>query len=216
MINIKPGRAAGPILISFLIICAAVNGCKKSNPANSPANEQIPKKETKESAINTPSAKNPPVSKAIGDIIANRTTWNPILSNFYGREMPDFTVKDINGKVHNLKDYRGRNVMVVMWATWCVPCMQEIPVLKALREIMPADKLAVLAISSEPSDTVKQTAESEGLNYTVISYRDALPQPFSNIRGIPTTFFFRPDGTLKLVVEGGSQLGEMKAIILAD
>jgi len=136
--------------------------------------------------------------------------------DFYGKEMPDFKVKDINGKEHNLKDYRGKNVVVTMWATWCQPCMQEMPHLIALREIMSKDKVAILAISNEPLNVVKETAEREGINYTVISYRGSLPEPFSIIRGIPTTFFIRPDGTLKLVVEGASQLGEMKAIILAD
>jgi peroxiredoxin len=130
--------------------------------------------------------------------------------------MPDFKVKDITGKTHSLSDYRGKNVLVIMWATWCQPCQLEIPHLRALHEIMPADKLAILAISSEPVDVVKAMAKSENINYTVISHQGVLPEPFSSIRGYPTNFFIKPDGTLKLVVEGGSYLGEMKSIILAE
>lgn len=204
------------ILIFFLLACVVMNGCKKSSSTKPPVNKQIPQEAAKEPAIGAPSVKPSSISKAIENIIADRKTWNSILMNFYGREMPDFKVKDINGKEHNLKDYRGKNVVVTIWATWCRPCLQEIPHLVALREIMPKDKVAILAISNEPVDTVKATAQSEGINYTVISHGGSLPEPFSIVRNIPTTFFIRPDGTLKLVVEGGSQLGEMKAIILAD
>ena len=135
---------------------------------------------------------------------------------FYGKAMPDFKVTDITGKSHSLSDYRGKNVMVVLWATWCVPCREEIPHIMALREIMPADKLAIIAISNEPADVVKEMADDKKINYTVVSNKGVLPEPFSSIRGYPSTFFIKPDGTLKLVVEGGASLGEFKSIILAE
>ncbi|MCX5633694.1 MAG: TlpA disulfide reductase family protein [Phycisphaerae bacterium] len=203
------------VLVFCLSACIALVGCKKSSPAKAPADKQSsPSPADKTAAPAT--AKNPAVSKAIDEIMARRNSWNPILMNYYGKEMPDFKVEDINGKAHRLKDYRGKNVMVIMWATWCQPCLQEIPHLIVLREIMPADKLAILAISNEAVSTIKATAQSRNINYTVISNQSTLPEPFSSIRGYPTAFFIRPDGTLKLVVEGGSQLGEMKAIILAE
>jgi peroxiredoxin len=203
------------VLVFCLAACISLVGCKKSSPTKAPADKQSSPSPADKTTVPA-MAKNPAVSKALEEIIARRNSWNPILANFYGKEMPDFKVEDINGKTHSLKDYRGKNVMVIMWATWCQPCLQEIPHLIALREIIPADKLAILAISNEPANTVKATAQSEGINYTVISHRGSLPEPFNIVRGIPTTFFIRPDGTLKLVVEGGSQLGEMKAIILAE
>lgn len=203
------------VLVFCLSVCISLVGCKKSSPAKAPADKQSsPPPADKTAAPAT--AKNPAVSKAIEEIIARRNSWNPILANFYGKGMPDFKVEDINSKTHRLKDYHGKNVLVVMWTTWCLPCREEIPHLIALREIMPADKLAILAISNEPVDTVKAMAQSQNINYTVISNQSTLPEPFSIVRGIPTTFFIRPDGTLKLVVEGGSNLGEMKAIILAE
>ena len=210
------------VLVFCLAACIVLVGCKKSSPAKAPAVKQsspspadktiVPADKTAAPAA----AKNPAVSKAIEEIIARRNSWNPILANFYGKEMPDFKVEDINGKTHSLKDYRGKNVLVVMWATWCLPCLEEIPHLTALREIMPVDKLAILAISNEPVSTVKATAQSRNINYTVISNQGTLPEPFSSIRGYPSAFFIRPDGILKLVIEGGSTLGEMKAIILAE
>jgi peroxiredoxin len=186
-----------------------MNGCRKSSPTKAPASGQS-------SAANKVSAGKLSVSKALNEIISRRSSWNPILADYYGKQMPDFQVKDITGKTHSLGDYRGKNVLVIIWATWCQPCLQEIPHLKALREIMPADKLAILAISNEPASVVKAMAEKEDINYTVISHQGSLPEPFSSIRGYPSGFFIKPDGTLKLVTEGTMRLGETKSIILAE
>ncbi len=202
-------------LVFCLPACVEINGCRKSSPRKAPASEQSSPAAASKSAAKV-STKNLSVSKALEEIISRRRGWNPILTNFYGKEMPDFKVKDITGKTHNLKDYRGKNVLVVLWATWCLPCLEEIPHLIALREIMPADKLAILAISSEPVKVIKAAAENENINYTAISHQGILPEPFSSIRGYPTSFFIKPDGTLKLVAEGTTRLGETKSIILAE
>ena len=191
-----------PVLVLCLLGFVSINGCRKSSPN--------PSEKSKEETVK------PAISKSLEEIISRRTGWNPILDSFYGKVMPDFSVTDIDGKKHKLSEYRGKNVMVVFWATWCMPCMEEVPHLVALRDIMSKDKLAILAISSEPEDAVKATAQNREMTYTVISHQGVLPKPFSSIRGYPSTFFIRPDGTLKLVVEGASQLGEMKSIILAE
>lgn len=156
------------------------------------------------------------ISKSLDKVISERMGWNPIHLERYGEKIPDFTVTDINGKTHNLSDYHGKNVFIVMWATWCGPCMAEVPHLIALREIMSEDQLAILAISNEPVETVKAMAARKKLTYTVISHQDRLPSPLSEVRGIPCGFFIRPDGTLKIVTEGSLHLGEMKMIILAE
>jgi thiol-disulfide isomerase/thioredoxin len=83
------------------------------------------------------------------DIIKNknRRGWGPIYPNWYGKEAPDFNVTDITGKQHTLSQYRGKNVMLIFWATWCNPCIQEIPDLIKLRKTYSEDKLAMLGIS---------------------------------------------------------------------
>ena len=194
------------ITLVFVLATATIfTGCRKSSPKSSQPPQSSVQRE--------PDA---PVAPALKNIIAAASGWGPILSNFYGKQMPDFTVTDITGKKHKLSDYRGKEVMVVLWATWCMPCVQEIPHLIALRDIFSADKLAILAISNESADTVKAMAENKNMTYTVISHKNALPEPFSNIRGFPSAFFIKPDGTLKICTEGGLQLGEMKSIILAQ
>lgn len=202
------------ILILFLFNFIALNGCRKSTPEN--PQQQTTQEPQKAAEVNQGPAKNPYVSKALDEIISRRTSWNPILGKYYGKAMPDFEATDINGKKIKLSDYRGKDIMVVMWATWCMPCMQEVPHLNALREIMSADKLAILAISNENPTVVQEAKEQKQMSYTVISNQAPLPEPFSNVQGIPTTFYLKPDGTLKLVTEGGTYLGEMKSILQAQ
>lgn len=206
MVNIFVKKTAIVLFICFLSF-TAINGCRKIAPTGEDSNAPAAAEKPVEKSV---------ISKPLQDVIDRRTSWAPILQSFYGKEMPDFQVTDINGKTHKLSEYRGKNVMVVMWATWCQPCMQEVPHLNALRDIMAEDKLAILAISNENVETVRKTAQNKNMKYTVIATQEQLPEPFSNVRGIPTTFFVRPDGTLKLVTEGGTYLGEMKAIVLAE
>ncbi len=201
-------------LIFCLLSFSLFTGCKKSTPNPEQPQEQSQAQAVSQTEQNTEA--NTANPNALKSIIERRTSWNPILTEFYGKEMPDFQVTDITGKSHSLKDYRGKNVMVIMWATWCNPCMQEVPHLNTLRDIMSEDKLAMLAISNENIETVKKTAESKNMKYTVIATQQNLPAPFSEVKGIPTVFYIRPDGTLKVVTEGSSVLGEMKSIILAE
>ena len=189
------------MLIFCFVFVSAIGGCRKSGTQKA----GTPTEETTSG-----------ISKSLNKIISGRSGWNPILKDSYGKAVADFSVKDMTGKAHSLSDYKGKDVLVVIWATWCQPCVLEIPHLIALRDIMGEDKLAILAISNEPAELVEKMAKDKNINYTVISHRGVLPEPFNRIRGIPSAFFIRPDGTLKLVTEGGTHLGEMKAIILAE
>lgn len=154
---------------------------------------------------------------SLNDIVRYARAWGPIYTSWYGKTAPDFTLTDISGKQHKLSDYHGKNVMIIFWATWCRPCLIEMPHLIALRNTINEDKLAMLAISSENSALVKKFVENKKMNYTVFSSDTrAMPFPFNRIRGIPCSFFIDPKGKIKLATEGMLSLGEMKAILQAD
>jgi peroxiredoxin len=157
------------------------------------------------------------------DVIAAARTWGPAYSSWVGRTAPDFALTDINGKEHKLSDYRGKNVMLTFWATWCGPCIMELPHLKALRDTTGRDELAMLAISyisTMPPNTeemIKDFAKKNRINYTVLlaDMRD-MPAPFDSINAIPSSFFINPDGTIKLATAGAISIGEIKAILQAE
>jgi len=141
-------------------------------------------------------------------------TWDVAFASSFGKEAPDFSVNDIEGKTHKLSDYRGRNVVVVFWATWCPACNLEIPHLIELRNMFGEDKLAILSISNEEPEHLKHFAESKGINYTVTSLGDSpLPEPFANVTSIPTSFFIDPDGKIKFAALGLVPLADAKVIM---
>ena len=149
---------------------------------------------------------------SLEDIIKAAKTWEPSFKSWYGKPAPDFTLTDIAGKEQKLSDYRGKNVLLVFWATWCPPCKIEIPHLIELRKTVSKDDLAILAISNENPSVVKKFAAQAKINYTILLDQVPLPAPYSSISAIPSAFFINPEGKIKLGTTGLLSLAEIKAI----
>ncbi|MHC4620027.1 MAG: peroxiredoxin family protein [Planctomycetota bacterium] len=244
------GLAAAAAIM--LAAAAFVSGCKKEpSPANEPNTEhQRPSEESlvqqpgtgqaqwklapanvgesagpenteTEPTQTEPEPLNPPAPR-LEDVIRSARTWGPVYQSWYGRRAPDFTLTDINGKQHKLSDYRGKDVMLVFWATWCRPCIIEIPHLIALRNVVGEDKLAILAVSYiSPMNTAEMVKnfvkENERINYTILpAETSGMPAPYDTVNSIPTSFFVDPQGRMKLATSGLLSLGYMKAILQAE
>ena len=140
---------------------------------------------------------------AIQNLINNRQGWDPVGMNWYGKEAEDFDFRSIyDEKIRKLSDYRGKDVIVVFWATWCPPCKAEIPHLKKLREDISPDKLEIIAISNENTSLIKQFVESNDINYTTSGITSRPPAPFSYVESIPTSFYINEQGKVELIVVG--------------
>ena len=222
-------------LLNFVIafIIAAIffsPGCKKQ-PAKETHSENS--HDQAAPAVESPAPKTDTVAVAktgtetaakmsLRDVIASARTWQPAYTPWFGRKAPDFTITDISGKQHKLSDYRGKNVMIIFWATWCGPCKKELPHLIALRNVVGEDKLSMLAISyisafpPETTEKVKSFAKQNKVNYTVFSVdADVMPSPFNSVSAIPCSFFIDPEGKIKMATQGLLSLGEIKAILNA-
>jgi peroxiredoxin len=160
-----------------------------------------------------------PIIKAqvtIDDVIRVRKHWDPAFTDWVGKQAPDFDLADISGKNHKLSNYKGIPVMLVFWATWCGPCRQEIPGLIELRKTISPDKLAILAISSEKGDVVRNFLTQMPVNYIVISAPlELISPPFNMINAIPATFFIDKSGVIRLASEGLVLENEVKMILKA-
>lgn len=160
-----------------------------------------------------------PIIKAevtIDDVIRVRKHWDPAFTDWTGKQTPDFELADIGGKNHKLSNYKGIPVMLVFWATWCGPCRQEIPGLIELRKEFPPDKLAIIAISNEKGDTVREFLKQVPVNYTVITApQSVMSPPFNMINAIPATFFIDKGGVIRLASEGFVLESEVKMILKA-
>lgn len=174
-------------------------------------NKQTPENEYVEQAAATAA------DNTLEGIVKSAQTWGAAFKPWYGKTVPEFTVTDIEGMEHSLSGYRGKDVLVVFWATWCPSCNLEIPHLIELRKEMGKDDLAIIAISNEDMGTLKAFVNNKGINYSVVSVANTtLPNPFADVTSIPTTFYIDRNGQIKLVAVGLVELDDTKAILKAE
>lgn len=126
-----------------------------------------------------------------------------------GATAPDFTLTSLEGQTLKLSDWRGRRVILDFWATWCPPCVKEIPHFIQLRNEIPESELIIVGISREDEPTLRDFVRRKGINYPIASARD-LPAPYSNVRAIPTTFFIDRRGVIQEVLVGYHNLESLR------
>lgn len=132
-----------------------------------------------------------------------------------GVAAPDFSVTTLDGKTIQLSELKGKRVIVDFWATWCPPCVKEIPHFIKLSSETPADQLVIVGISSEDEDTLKPFVKKKGINYPIAS-ADDLAAPYSDVSSIPTTFFIDRKGIIQDVLVGYHDFENLKEHALAE
>lgn len=210
--------------VAFVLVLGALQGCRRKAPAagSTPAEgaKAVPVavKEPAKNPIETAASLFREPKASIQNIVtAAKDRWTPAFEQWWDKPAPDFTLTDIEGQTHKLSDYRGKDVVVVFWLTYGGACKLQVPHLKELRNAYSKDKLAILAISNEPTALVKTFATEQGVNYTVLTGSDTLlPAPFDQVKLRPSSFFIGPDGRFKLAIEGMVPAADGKAIIQAQ
>jgi len=109
-----------------------------------------------------------------------------------------FSSKDLTGKEHRLVDYRGKWVIINYWATWCPPCLNEIPELVEFHEKHSKTNAVVLGVNYENVDDtyLKSFADEYLISYPILKADLNRTPPFGRLHGLPTTFVISPDGKL--------------------
>ena len=107
---------------------------------------------------------------------------------------PDFKLENIAGGTTNSADLKGKVLVVDFWATWCEPCIVEIPKFNKMADEYKGKDVAVVGITVEsPYDDIKPKVEETGMNYTVLVGTDAVVDGFGGLIGFPTTFVVTKD-----------------------
>ena len=125
------------------------------------------------------------------------------LAEWRGRPAPDFEFATIDGERRRLSEFRGKRVVLDFWATWCPPCVQEIPHFIRLRKELGTNDVVIVGLSREDRQVLKPFIEAKGINYPIGSVAEGQPPaPFGAVRAIPTTFFIDRSGRISEVVVG--------------
>jgi thiol-disulfide isomerase/thioredoxin len=118
-----------------------------------------------------------------------------------GRMAPDFTLRDLNGKKVSLSDFRGKVVYLDFWASWCGPCIAEMPHAKKLKERFAGKDVVFLYVSIDDSEEDWRSGvednEMSGVLLYSEGFRSETPQAYG-IEGIPNYFLVNRDGTINL------------------
>ena len=107
-----------------------------------------------------------------------------------------FDIADTTGKRHRLADYKGRWVVLNYWATWCVPCIQEIPEIANFRRAHPDVVVLGIAIDAEDVPKTKAFAAKVGHEYPLVISNARVEKQFAAVKGLPTTRIFDAEGRL--------------------
>jgi thiol-disulfide isomerase/thioredoxin len=126
----------------------------------------------------------------------------------------NFKLKDLNGKDVSLSDFKGKKVLLNFWASWCPPCISEMPDIENLYNETKNTDLVILAVNiGEDKDTVKSFTNINKYNFTVLLDLDQSTGRQYNIAAIPTSFFIDEEGNIVSSIKGAMTLDQMKSYI---
>jgi len=135
--------------------------------------------------------------------------------------IPNLAFVDASGKAHTLADWRGRTVLLNLWATWCVPCRKEMPALDALQRKLGGPKFEVVALNIDTRDPEKPKAWLKEVGVATLGYyADPSAKAFQDLKavgravGLPTSILIDPAGCEIGHLAGPAEWGSEDAVRL--
>lgn len=177
------------VLLFFLIglVLAApifAGGSSESDSSDPPVPETV---ETNQEGLTTEERNE---IKSILDEIGVQTFRGEI-------DAVDFTLDGLDGESTTLSDLSGQFVFLNFWATWCPPCREEMPSMEVLHNELRDEPFRMVAVNvREDAPTVESFIKEFGYTYPILLDGDGRVSTNYGVRGIPTTFFIAPDGTV--------------------
>ena len=152
----------------------------------------------------------------IGDVAAFRLLDEPV-------DLSELTFNDRNGEPKSLSAWKGRTVLVNLWATWCAPCREEMPELEELNDKLGGGRFEVVPISIDAGEAVKPLDfyRDTGLE-TLPFYHDGSMATFAFLKkaglafGMPTTVLIDRDGFARGVLNGPARWASSDAVALVE
>lgn len=139
--------------------------------------------------------------------VATAAARPAVTAGLEGQQAPALSLPDLEGKPRTLKDWPGKWLLVNFWATWCAPCMHEIPALIAAQAQYEKAGLQVLGVAMDDPDAVRILMKEKSFNYPSLVGDEQLQtimEQFGNTLGaLPYSVLIAPDGVIRYIELGG-------------
>jgi len=151
------------------------------------------------------------------NLVKSATLWLGVclvvLQSLAQAEPVEFSGVDINGTEYRLSDYRGKWVLVNYWATWCMPCVKELPELEAFHNKHKESKAVVLGLNMESIklEKLQSFVKDKSVTYPIVQVKMAVNTPFGTVFGMPTSFLLNPAGEV-----AAREVGVLTAKLVED
>jgi thiol-disulfide isomerase/thioredoxin len=131
------------------------------------------------------------------------------------RQAPNFELKGVDGSPVSLADHRGKPVLIDFWATWCIPCIYQVPELNAFWKIhREAGDVAVIgvAVDVEGASVVAPWIEENGVEYQIAIGDEGLAREFG-VMGFPTLALIASDGSIESLHVGLIEVEDLESLV---
>jgi thiol-disulfide isomerase/thioredoxin len=153
---------------------------------------------------------------AKGEVAAVNIAKSPL-------QVPDLAFQDAAGKPLTLQHWRGRTILLNLWATWCVPCRKEMPALDALEQKLGGPNFEVVTVNIDTRDLEKPKTWLEEVGVAKLNYyADPAAKTFQDLKavgrafGMPTTMLISPEGCEIGTIAGPAEWASDDAVKLIE
>jgi len=137
------------------------------------------------------------------------------VSQLLGDAVPEFSVKTLDGATFTDRDLAGRAVIVNFWNTWCIPCQEELPALKAFyaRHASEPDFVMLGIVRSDTEHAAREYAKDNEMNWTIALDPDTDAALAFGTRGQPETYAITPDGEIVASLYAPARVKDLEAML---
>ena len=131
------------------------------------------------------------------------------------RKVPQFALQGLDQQIHRTADFSGKVVVVNFWASWCVPCRQELPSMNRASRVLSDEAVVWFAINvGEDRAAVEAFRRDYPIAFTVLLDTDGQVSKKWRVTGMPTTFVINPQGEIELQIVGKREWDDAKHLQL--
>ncbi len=127
-----------------------------------------------------------------------------------GGPAPQFELKTVTGQTFKLSDFKDKFVVLNFWATWCVPCIKEMPELQKAHQLLEEDNVKIIGVNlGESKKSVDKFIQSLHLGFPILLDGFGNTSEKYKVRSLPVTYFISPDGVIREEILGGGLTREL-------